>query len=308
MKEFGAAVEASLFFCRFNDEPGTQCIEKKQEKIFGWVQDHFVSDVVKYIACQHFDGLCPFEWRQGLKHDCSMVMELERQNGHFLNGDQKIVNLENDLVYGILKSSELKGGVVDNPKKFTIVTQKKIGQDTSYIRDFFPLTFDYLEANKEKFFGRKSSIYKNKPPFSIFGIGDYSFLPYKVAISGLYKSPTFTLVLPHIDKPIMLDDTCYFIGFNSLNDALLVFALLRHSIVKDLLGAITFQDAKRIYTKDVLMRIDLIQVSKAVPYNEIQVILKEVGCLQQLPNQEDYINFCNSMRNKNFQSAQMQLF
>ena len=34
------------------------------------------------------DGICPFEWRQGIKHDCSSIMEFQRVNGHFVNGPE----------------------------------------------------------------------------------------------------------------------------------------------------------------------------------------------------------------------------
>ncbi|MCK5169474.1 MAG: SAM-dependent methyltransferase, partial [Bacteroidales bacterium] len=74
-------------------------------------------------------------------------------------------------------------------------------------------------SNIESFSKRKSSIYKGKPLFSIFGIGDYSFKPYKVGISGMYKTTTFSLIKPNVDKPIMLDDTCYFVGFDTLIEA-----------------------------------------------------------------------------------------
>lgn len=62
------------------------------------------------------------------------------------------------------------------------------------------------------FEGRKLVNYKNKPLFSIFRIGDDAFAPYKVAILGLYKTSRFALVLPYQAKPMMLDDTCYFLG------------------------------------------------------------------------------------------------
>ncbi len=98
------------------------------------------------------------------------------------------INLEEELVYGVLKSSDLKQTVINKTRKFTIITQKKVGQDTSFIKKDFPKTFKYLVNNKAKFDLRKSSIYYNKPDYSIFGIGDYSFAPYKISISGLYKN------------------------------------------------------------------------------------------------------------------------
>jgi len=42
--------------------------------------------------------------------------------------------------------------------------------------------------------------------------GSLFFKPYKVAISGLYKSSHFSLLLPVDGKPVMLDDTCYLLG------------------------------------------------------------------------------------------------
>lgn len=45
----------------------------------------------------------------------------------------------------------------------------------------------------------------------MFGIGDYSFAPYKVALSGFYKKPLFCLL--YASKPVMTDDTAYFWHF-----------------------------------------------------------------------------------------------
>jgi hypothetical protein len=92
--------------------------------------------------------------------------------------------------------------------------------------------------------------------FSIFGIGDYSFKPYKIAISGLYKQTRFTLVEPN-GTVLMLDDTCYFIGFDTLEDALMTQFLLNKPEAQEFIKSFMFTDAKRVITKELLMRIDL---------------------------------------------------
>ncbi|GAG82952.1 unnamed protein product, partial [marine sediment metagenome] len=166
---------------------------------------------------------------------------------------------EDGLIYGFLKSSDLKNTVIKNTRKHTIITQKKVGQETSYIQNKYPNTYQYLVKHLSFFEARKSSIYKDKPMFSIFGIGDYSFKPFKVAISGLYKSFHFTLVLPQADKPVMLDDTCYFIGFKKIEFAVYAIILLNSKTTEEFLQSITFTDAKRVFTKDILMRIDLLK-------------------------------------------------
>ena len=280
-REFNAAVDACLLRAEFSIMPDYQCFESDFYKdteggTLGWVGDKFVSNVKTYKAVQQFDGLCPFEWRQGLKHDCSAIMELDRCERGFSNGKNEYVDIEEDLVYGILKSSDLKATAKDESRKYTVVTQKKVGQDTMYIRDFYPKTYQYLDTNRAFFNARKSSIYKGKPPFSIFGIGDYSFLPYKVAISGLYKTSVFTLVLPQNGKPLMLDDTCYFIGFEKLTDAVLTLAVLNHAFAQKLLASLTFSDAKRMFTKDVLMRLDIQKMIRELDYLEIKSYIESL--------------------------------
>lgn len=261
-KEFNVSVDACLFLTKFNSKPEYTCQEidfYSDQKLtkFGWHKDKFVYSIADYNKAESIDGKSPFVWRQGMKHDCSKIMELDDLNGHYINGYDQEVSLEKKLLFGLLKSSDLKHEVVNSYRKTTIVTQRKIGQDTSYLKKDFPKIFNYLDTNRAFFDKRKSSIYRGKPPFSVFGIGDYSFAKYKIAISGMYKRTTFSLVLPEKDKPLMLDDTCYFIGFDHLEEAQITQRILNSDMVQAFLKAIIFPDAKRPITKSILMRIDL---------------------------------------------------
>lgn len=284
-KEFSVSVEASLFYCKLNSVPQYDCKEfdfysdEKTHLKFGWLNGKFVSNIDTYVFVKEFDGISPFVWRQGLKHDCSAIMELDKANGHFLNGMKEDVFLEDGLVYGLLKSSDLKNAVINQTRKFIIVPQNKIGQDTQYIKTEYPKTHQYLADHQSYFAARKSSIYNNKPLFSIFGIGDYSFKPYKVAISGLYKTIHFTLVLPQGGKPVMLDDTCYFLGFDKIEFAVYALILLNATATMQFLQSVTFQDAKRTFTKDVLMRIDLFKLAKVI---DQQYLMNELNRLNEL--------------------------
>jgi hypothetical protein len=282
-KEFNVSVEAALFYCKLNKQPAYLCKEfdfydnKNYKLQFGWLKDKFVSNIDIYAQNQNIDGECPFVWRQGLKHDCSSVMELDKVNGHYVNGLNEEIKLEEDLVYGLLKSSDLKNRVITQTRKFTIVTQKKVGQETKFIKDDYPKTYQYLTEHQSFFADRKSSIYNNKPAFSIFGIGDYSFKPYKVAISGLYKTFHFTLILPQNEKPVMLDDTCYLIGFDKIEFAVYALILLNSEMTMQFLQSITFADAKRTFTKDVLMRIDLSALSNFIGRNYLETELTKLN-------------------------------
>jgi hypothetical protein len=275
-KEFNVSVEASLLICKLNTISEYCCKEfdfynsSSFRNKFGWVNNKFVSDLEHYGHTKDIDGVCPFEWRQGVKHDCAIIMELEKINGHFINGLNEEINLEHGLIYGFLKSSDLKNTVIKSTRKYTIITQKKIGQETSYIQYAYPETYRYLKEHLSLFAARKSSIYKDKPLFSIFGIGDYSFKPFKVAISGLYKSFHFTLVLPQEDRPVMLDDTCYFIGFEKIEFAVYAIILLNSKTTMEFLQSITFSDAKRTFTKEILMRINLFKLASIISKQEIE--------------------------------------
>lgn len=273
-KEFNVSVNASLFLTKLNNQPDFTCQEfnfynKNLITTFGWLNEKFVYSIKDYNHSGSIDGESIFIWRSGLKHDCSKIMELKKTNDFFVNGLGQNIALENDLIYGILKSSDLKNIETNKYRKQTIVTQKKVGQDTSYIKKNYPLTFEYLNHNKKYFDKRKSSIYKNKPNFSIFGIGDYSFLKFKVAISGLYKTTHFTLVTPNNNKALMLDDTCYFIGFDELQFAQIAHYLLNSDIVQRFLKSIIFSDSKRSVNKDILMRIDFERVYNKTNYEII---------------------------------------
>lgn len=292
LKEFGAAVEASLFVCHLNTPPQYICQEidfytQKSLKTFGWVNQKFVSNIETYSKNAFVDGLSPFEWRQGVKHDCTNIMEFERQNGCFLNKNNETFELEEDLVFGLLKSSDLKQPIINKSRKFTIITQRKVGQPTNYIESSLPKTSNYLNKNRAVFAARKSSIYKSNPPFSIFGIGDYSFKPFKIAISGLYKQTAFSLIEPSNGKCLMLDDTCYLLGFDNRYDAVFTFLLLNSDAAQGFLNSIIFWDAKRAITKDVLMRINLIELVHQTEFIE----MKKLAEINGLDSDDLFLNW-----------------
>ena len=306
-KEFNVAVNACLLYCSFGIDISFSIKEydfysTKYIREYGWVNNKFVANVESYKKAKQIEGEFPFEWRQGVKHDSSKIMELESDNGHFINNKKEIVKIENDLVYGLLKSSDLKGNFINKSRKYTIITQNRIGQETKYIKEQYTKTYNYLLSNIEHFNKRKSSIYKGKPLFSIFGIGDYSFKPYKVAISGMYKATKFSLVTTSNDKPIMLDDTCYFIGFDTLMEAEITQFLLNIETTQQFIQSIAFTDAKRMITKDLLMRIGLTEIIKNTNFIEIKTQIKHITKI-------DWVNYKCKLGKKEFdKNKQIELF
>ena len=126
-----------------------------------------------------------------------------------------------------------------------LVTQRTVGEDTVAIADEAPLTWRYLESHANFLDARASSIYRNRPRFSVFGIGEYSFAPWKVAISGFYKSLEFRIVAPKEGRPVVLDDTCYFLSCGTEEEAEVLAALLNSEAARGFFRSFVFWDAKR---------------------------------------------------------------
>lgn len=265
-KEFGVSVDASLMLVNIDSnkdrtlEAEVYNLENPNNLIykFGWDSGNFVSNIEYYDDVKNIDSKSGFVWRSGIKHDASKVMEFTTSSSRPINGYHEEVDIEPNLIYGLLKSSDIRKSLAHTSyRKQVLVTQSKIGANTDWIKYDYPKTWQYLEAHSQKLDGRKSSIYKGKPRYSIFGVGDYSFAPYKIAISGMYKNPLFTMVKSHDGKPIMVDDTVYFLPFYEEQHALIALATLNGFDVQKLLSALSFKDSKRPYTKEILMRIDI---------------------------------------------------
>lgn len=262
-KEFGVSASASLMTCDFGGLPSMQCsvydfYSRNHLYDFGWSSSNFVSNIKDYTETQDFDGICPFEWWSGVKHDCSKVMELNKDaSGIFMNGVGEIVDIEDELIYPLLKSSSIGAEHIKQTSRYVIITQHSTSENTDYIRSKYPKAYAYLDSHSQELDGRKSVIYKKRPRFSIFGIGTYSFAPYKIAVSGLYKHTCFSLISPIGNKPVILDDTCYLIGFESERIAQITLKILNGRYAQNLLHSLMFADAKRIINKDLLMRLDL---------------------------------------------------
>lgn len=234
---------------------------------FGYADGQFYSNLD--IDTENFDGRCCFEWRQGVKHDCSKVMELTLRNGMFQNGQKKIVQIEDDIVFPLVKSSMFKTPIIHSFTKYVIVTQKKAREETGHLEQESPKTWAYLNDNIELFESRKSSIYRGAPPFSMFGVGDYSYAKYKVGVSGFYKQPLFSVLYSDNEKPVMTDDTCYFICFDNYDMAYVAMLLLNSEKVQGFLKSIAFLDVKRPYTKKVLERIDFDKIVESLTIGEL---------------------------------------
>ena len=206
-------------------------------------------------AANTFAGSC--RWRSGIKHDCARVMELRRDGRKYRNALGEAVSLEETYLYPMLKGSELAKGGTGSPTRWMLVTQRFVGDDTSLIRQKAPKTWNYLLAHGEMLDRRASSVYRRRPRFSLFGVGEYAFSPWKVAIPGMYKELRFSVIGSHAGKPMVMDDTSYFLPCESREQATHWAAVLNSEPARVFFSAFVFWDAKRPITADLLGRVDL---------------------------------------------------
>jgi hypothetical protein len=263
-RHFDASVEACFFVCRLGSQAEPKdCLvfdsvnRPKRIGAFGSRGGKLIADLDSHEQWQHLEGVGPYRWRSGVKHDCRKVMEFTREGNVFRNGYGEHVDLETDFLYPMLKSSEVANGRTSIPRRWMLVTQRSVGAETAMIRAVAPKTWDYLVAHGQSLDARASSIYKNRPRFSVFGVGDYTFSPWKVAISGFYKKFEFAKVGTVDGRPTVLDDTCYFVPCQSESEAELLKSLLNSEVARQFYSAYTFWDAKRPITVSTLSRLDI---------------------------------------------------
>src|ERR1051326_8966001 len=256
--EFDVAVDACLLFAT-GKRTGQRIAAvysdldlSSESTRFGFVGGYLVSNIDAYLTHRTLaGGTSIYTWRSGVKHDAGSIMEFTLDGHKLINGFGEAVEIEEDYVFPLLKSSDLGNGRI-TIRKVVLVTQRHTGDDTSEIKQKAPKTWRYLMRHVDALDGRKSSIYENRPRFSVFGIGAYSFAPWKIAISGLYKNISFVVVPPCDERPVMVDDTCYFIPCQSREEAELLFELLSSVAAKEFLNSLVFADSKRPITVDVL--------------------------------------------------------
>ncbi|HEX5100751.1 MAG TPA: hypothetical protein VFV94_14675, partial [Polyangiaceae bacterium] len=195
-------------------------------------------------------------WRSGVKHDLARVMELTRSERGLENGLGERVEVEAAHVYPLLKSSDLANerGAVE---RYLLVTQTTLGADTTALEASAPRAWQYLARHRAAFDARKSRIYRGQPPFAMFGIGPYSFAPYKVAISGLHKVLRFRVVGPRDGRPVLLDDTSYFLPCDDEATARRRAELLGSELAREFFEARVFWDDKRPVSKALLGSLSL---------------------------------------------------
>ena len=272
-KTFGVSVDACLFVynnlknCDRQRQDAPSCVvyetlsDSRPSGRIGFQDGILVSDIDLFDKHRHLLSAArtkqAYEWRSGIKHDASGVMELRKGEDGYTNRLGETFQLEDEYVYPMFKSSDIAGKLIKHPRFWMLVPQRQIGEETAPIRMVAPYTWHYLVDHSAILDNRKSSIYRNRPRFSIFGIGDYSFAPWKVAISGMYKGLHFQVIGEYNERSVVLDDTCYFLSCTTKKEAEFIAYLLNSEIAQQFYRGLLFWDEKRPVTIRLLRKLNI---------------------------------------------------
>lgn len=261
LKDFGASVDAGLIKFRVghNVKRGELCkvfddVGGNLQSTVGIVDGRFVYDLRSYSTNGFLERneRATYVWRQGIKHDLRDILELREMNGLLINRLGEKVEIENAALYNYYKSSDIFHG--RRPRYVIPIYQYDLKDTLEDLPVRYPLLYSYLERHKDAFSNRKSSIYRNKNPFVVFGIGEYTHAPFKIAVAGFYSEPVFRLLTPDV-YPSTVDDTSYAISVTNYLEANYIHAILNLDCVKEFLCSISYPGDKRRFSKDVLDRV-----------------------------------------------------
>ena len=270
-RHFRVSADACLLYASFSGRPAPRARPRKCElydtldapmpaSSFGMHGDRLVSDMAQFERLRHLYAPRLGGWRSGVKHDCGRVFELSLQDGQYVNGLGERVSVEPEVVFPLLKSSDLAQGRA--PRRHVLIPHRSMDESTERLRGSAPRAWRYLAAHAEAIGRRASTIYKKRPGFSIFGIGAYSFAPWKVAVAGLYKSLRFVPIGPMDGRPVLLDDTCYFFPCACEAECDALHELVSSAAAVGFWSSLAFWDAKRPITSRLLNALDLAALAK----------------------------------------------
>lgn len=179
-----------------------------------------------------------------------------------LSGSKKSVRevqgiVEKDLVYPLIRGRDVQRWYVELVNKYIIVPHHKDGKPfkESFIKVNYPRTYSYLNSFKQELENR--SVHKlwgkGNPFYSLYGIGEYTFKPYKVvwkriagAITGKATSFAAAVVEPYNDKilgnkVVIADDSTIIVSTDDRDEAYYLTGILNSITVRLVIAMYTYE-------------------------------------------------------------------
>ncbi len=214
-------------------------------------------------------------------------------------------DIESDLIYPLIKPSNVeKWGL--NGYNYMIVPQRKDGEDNiTDIQINYPSTYAYLFDFKNELLSRKSKWFKgpNKPFYSLFGIGDYTFQKYKIIWCCMSYKPHFVVVSSIDDefigsKEVIPDNTIGYISTNDEDEAHYICAILNSSEVEKILSMRSSKSKWGIPISMIEEKVPIPEFEAANLVHQNLSKLSKYAHLCKLNNDKDNLEKCESEINE----------
>lgn len=197
-------------------------------------------------------GTGAHEIRHGVKDDAEAVFSVDRS---------RLDELDDGLVYPYIKSRHVvKYGLFGH--ELRLVPVRKANEDNeSLLHEQYPATYEYLDSHRDQLAARSSSWLDDGPFYNIFGVGEYTWAPYKVVWCRLGFKPHFAVVStvedPDLGERLVVPGDHYmFIGTDDEREAHALCALLNSAVYQKSLQGIA-SEGKSSLSKAVISELEL---------------------------------------------------
>jgi len=196
----------------------------------------------------------PYDVRHGIVDDLDQVFQVEilektsvglLRIKNAISGKrdvkQVIWEIEPDLIYPLIKPRNIKRWKVVG-YDYVILPQRTYGENNeAELKNKYPRTYTYLSMFRRELLQRTSRWFKNRPFYTVFGLGEYTFKPYKVVWSAIGYPPEFAVSSIVEDvflgkKVLIPDNTIGSIPVDSEDETHFLCALLNSSYIKSVIA------------------------------------------------------------------------
>ena len=192
------------------------------------VDDDPASSWVRDDAERRALGTCEHDIRHGVKDDARAVYSIDRG---------QVDELEHDHVFPYIDSKHVvKYGLFGHDLR--LVPMRTANEDNeAELRETCPRTYEYLRSNRQPLDDRSSAWLERGPFYTMFGLGEYTWAPYKVVWCRLGFKPAFAVVSTVGDedvgeKMVVPGDHFMFIPTDNRDEAHFLCGLLNSSIYR----------------------------------------------------------------------------
>ncbi len=144
-----------------------------------------------------------------------------------------------DLLYLCVKSRHIKKWKLDlsSRREYLILPQRKAGERSIALEVENRELFEYLSEFRGELTARSSIHFKNKPFYSVYSVGEYTFKPFKIVWKSMVQEPAFVVISSLEDefigtKPLMPDNPIGYIAVDDVDEAYYICGILNSNLLR----------------------------------------------------------------------------